>query len=307
MPIDLQQVINSRAAVRLVSFLGQVISPGIGYPLCDLVANWVATRRDSKVIQAARVNQWMVHGANLEKEALDKVVWETFRNNARNLYDLYHYVQSPEAEQRIISLNPVARSLVERPEFGDRGLVIVGLHLSNFDLVLQSICRQGFKAMVLTLPDPQGARRMEYERRRRTGMNLIPASLSALRQAVNHLERGGMVLTSMDRPVSDPKYCPRFFGRGAPLPIHSIYLASKAHVPVVIMAAIQRADRKYHVVTSEPIEMESYPENVPDYGTQILRNSERVLSRVEDFIRLAPQQWNMFLPVWPDMLERVPI
>jgi KDO2-lipid IV(A) lauroyltransferase len=307
MPIDLQQVINSRAAVSLVSFLGQVIPPGIGYPLCDLVANWVATRRDSKVIQAVRVNQWMVHGANLEKEALDKVVWETFRNNARNLYDLYHYVQSPEAEQRIISLDPVARSLVERPEFGDHGLVIVGLHLSNFDLVLQSICRQGFKAMVLTLPDPQGGRWVEYERRRRTGMNLIPASLSALRQALNHLERGGMVLTGMDRPVSDPKYCPRFFGRGAPLPIHSIYLASKTHVPVVIMAAIQRADRKYHVMTSEPIEMEGSPENLPDYGTQILRNSEKVLSRVEDFIRLAPQQWNMFLPVWPDMLEKVPI
>jgi lauroyl/myristoyl acyltransferase len=243
----------------------------------------------------------MVNGANLEKEALDTVVWETFRNNARNLYDLYHYIQSPEATQRIISLDSVARELVERPEFGDHGLVILGLHLSNFDLVLQSICQQGLKAMVLTLPDPQGGRRVEYEMRRRTGMNLVPASVSALRQAVKHLERGGMVLTGMDRPVPNPKFCPRFFGRAASLPTYYIYLASKARVPVVIMAAIQQADGKYHVMTSEPIEMEEYPEN----GTQILRNAEMILGRAEDFIRLAPEQWNMFLPVWPDVLEKV--
>jgi lauroyl/myristoyl acyltransferase len=302
MSIDLQQVINSPIAVSLVSFLGRVIPPRIGYPVCDLIANWVATRRDSKVIQAVRVNQWMVHGADLEKEALDKVVWETFRNNAHNLYDLYHYIQSPEATQRMIILDPVARGLVERPEFGDHGLVILGLHLSNFDLVLQSICQQGFKAMVLTLPDPQGGRRMEYEMRRRTGMNLVPASVGTLRQAVKHLERGGMVLAGMDRPLPNPKFCPRFFGRAAPLPIHPIYLASKARVPVVIMAAIQQVDGRYHVMASEPVEMEEYPDN----ATANLRNAEKVLRRAEDFIRLAPEQWNMFLPVWPDVREKVP-
>src|SRR5688572_26845370 len=132
MSIDLQKVINSPVAVRLVSFLGRVIPPQIAYPVCDLIANWVASRRDSKVVQAVRVNQWMAGGANLEKEVLDRVVRDTFRNNARNLYDLYHYIESPEATQRIISLNPVACELVKRPEFGERGLVLVGLHLGNF-------------------------------------------------------------------------------------------------------------------------------------------------------------------------------
>jgi phosphatidylinositol dimannoside acyltransferase len=302
MSIDLQQLINSPIAVHLVSLLGRVIPPRLAYPVCDLIADRVASRRDSRVTQAVRVNQWMVRGANLEKEALDRVVWETFRNNARNLYDLYHYVENPEATYRILSLSATALGLVERPEIGDRGLVIVGLHLSNFDLALQSICRQGFKAIVLTIPNPQGGRRVEYEMRRRTGMNLVPASFRALRQAVKHLERGGMVLTGMDRPVPDPKTCPRFFGRTAPLPVHSVYLASKARVPVVVMAVLQQADGIYHLMASEPIEMEDHPDN----GTEILRNAEKVLEQIEDFIRMAPQQWNMFLPVWPDMLEKVP-
>jgi len=303
MSIDLQQVINSRVAVALVSFLGKVIPPRIGYPICDFIINWVSTRRDSNVIQAIRVNQWVVRGANLEKKTLEKVVWETLRNNVRNLYDLYHYIQRPEDTHRMIRLDPLAREMIERPEFSDHGLVTVGLHLSNFDLILQSICQQGFKPMVLTLPDPQGGRLVEYEMRRRTGMNLVPASVSALRQAVKHLKRGGVVLTGMDRPVPNPKYCPRFFGCAAPLPIHSIYLALKACVPVVIIAALQQEDGMHHIMAAEPIEMEHDAKN----ETEILRNAEKVLGRAEDFIRLAPQQWNMPLPVWPEMLGKVSV
>jgi lauroyl/myristoyl acyltransferase len=68
------------------------------------------------------------------------------------------------------------------------------------------------------------------------------------------------------------------------------------------MAAFQQPDGKYHVMASEPIEMEQYP----DHAIANLRNAEKVLRRAEDFIQMAPQQWNMFLPVWPDLLEKVP-
>ena len=215
MKIDLQQIINNPFAVNFAFFLGKGIPPGIGYPLCTFIGDWIARRRDSTVTRAVRANQWVVRGANLEKETLEKAVRETLRNNIRDLYHLYHYVQRPEATQRLIRLNPLARELIERPEFAERGLVIVGLHLSGFDLILQSICRQGLKALVLTIPDPQGGRLIEYEMRKKTGMNLRPASLNTLRQAVKHLERGGMVLTGLDHPVADTKYQPAFFGHAA--------------------------------------------------------------------------------------------
>jgi lauroyl/myristoyl acyltransferase len=193
--------------------------------------------------------------------------------------------------------------LVERSEFSDRGLMLVGLHLSNFDFVLQSMCMQGLKAFVLTIPDPRGGHRMEYEMRKRTGMNLIPASVSALRNAVKYLEQGGVVLTGIDRPVLNPKARPRFFGRASSLPTHHIYLAMKASVPVMVVAARFGTDERYHVTTSEPIEMESYS----DHENGIVRNAERVLKEAERFILQAPEQWNMSLPVWPDLMEDVPM
>jgi hypothetical protein len=60
------------------------------------------------------------------------------------------------------------------------------------------------------------------------------------------------------------------------------------------MATIQQADGKYHVYRSEFMEMEPYLE--------AMRNTELVLKQAEEFIRLAPQQWNVPLPVWPDLV-----
>jgi KDO2-lipid IV(A) lauroyltransferase len=300
--MNLQKLANSPLTVNLAFFLGRVIPPRIGYRICDLIANWIASQRDAKLTQAISVNQWVVRGANLKKGELDQAVQETLRNNIRDIYNLYHYIRDPQAMRRMISLSPEARQWVERPEFAARGVMIVGLHLSNFDFVLRSICQQGFKPIVLTIPDPQGGRRVEYEMRRRTGMNVIPASVGALRQAVNHLEQGGMVLTGMDRPVLNPKYRPNFFGYPASLPTHYISLALKARVPVVFLVAIQQADEKYHILSSESIEMK----RDPDREKEILCNAERVLKQAENFIRLAPQQWNVPLPVWPQALEDMP-
>jgi KDO2-lipid IV(A) lauroyltransferase len=302
MKLDLQQIINNPFAVSLAFFLGRFIPPQVGYPLCNSIGNWIATRRNSNVTQSIRANQWVVGGARLEKEALDRAVQETLRNNIRDLYLLYHHVQDPEATKHLIHLSASAREVVKRPEFAERGLVIVGLHLSGFDLILQSLCRQGLKAMILTIPNPQGGRWIEYEMRKKTGMNVVPASLNALRQAVKHLEQGGMVLTGMDHPVPESKHHPKFFDQAASLPTHYISLASKARVPVVIMAAIYQADGKYHVLSSEPIEMEFDL----DREKAILRNAEKVLRQAEGFIRLAPQQWNVPLPVWPQYLGNVP-
>jgi KDO2-lipid IV(A) lauroyltransferase len=240
----------------------------------------------------------MARGANLENAALDQAVGETLRNNARDIYSLYHYLGNPQAMRQMITLSAPAQEVLKRPEFSERGLVILGLHLSNFDFVLRAISQDGFKPMVLTIPDPQGGRRVEYEMRKQTGMNLVPAALSALRAAIQHLEGGGTVVTGLDRPIPEPKLQPLFFGRPALLPTHYIYLALKARVPVVVMPVIQQADGKYHVFCSEFMEME----HDVNHDRETLRNAERVLKEAEKFIRMAPQQWNVPMPVWDESL-----
>jgi KDO2-lipid IV(A) lauroyltransferase len=300
--MDIQQVINSSFSLRLVSALARLLPPRLGHYVADLAAEQIASRRDSKIVRAVRSNQWVIRGETLDKEALDQAVCETFLHWARSIFDLYHYIQDPEATKQLVVLDERAQLLTRRPEFDNRGLLIVGLHLSNFDLILQWLCRQMVSPLVLTIPNPQGGRRLEYEIRKRVGMNLIPVSIDSIRQALKHLKQGGVVLTGIDRPIPEPGSRPRFFGRPAALPLHHIFLAIKAQVPVIIAVNHLEPDGKYHVLTSDLIEMDHHP----NHELETLENGEKVLGMAEEFIRRAPQQWSVPLPVWPEIMDLVP-
>ena len=254
------------------------------------------------MVRAVRANQWVINGETLDKEALDSAVFATFRNSARSIFGLYHYKLNPGTIERLIVFNDTAQQLIQRPEFNQRGLMLVALHISNWDLGLRALTLRGMRPLMLTIPDPRGSQRVEYEMRKKTGMNLIPASVSSLLQAIRYLQQGGVVMTGIDRPIPKPKVHPRFFGRLSDLPVHHVYLATKAHVPVMVMVTIRLPDGKDHVLTSNPIEMESHP----DADTEMLRNAEKVLSIGEDFIRQAPSQWSISLPVWPEALKTMP-
>lgn len=300
--VDVQKFINSSFSLRLVSALAQRLSPGVGYRIAYVIAQQIARQRRSNVVRAVRANQWVIHGEVLDGKILDRIVDETFRYWARSIFDLYHYIETPDTAGQLIVLEPSFQRFIRRPEFDSRGLVIVGLHLSNFDLILQWLCRQGMNPLLITIPNPQGGRQLEYEMRRRVGMRLLPASLGTFRQALKHLQQGGIVVTGIDRPIPQPEVCPRFFGRPASLHMHHIFLATKAQVPIVVAAVTLQEDGKYHVFASDFLEMDAHS----DPEVEMLRNAEKVLRIAEEFIRRAPQQWSVPLPVWPQVLDLVP-
>lgn len=302
MAFDISRLITSSLGVRLAFAIGRSFPRRLGYKIADYAAGRLAQKKDVDFIRAMRANQWVVSGETINPQLLNHAVRDTLQHTARSIFDLYHFVDSLDRIDSWIIMDPTTKRLINRSEFDDRGLMVVGLHLSCFDLALQWLCWKGMKPLVLTIPNPQGGRRIEYETRKKIGMNLVPASVTALRQSLQHLQAGGTVLTGIDRPISNPVARPRFFGRPASLPVHHIFLATHARVPIIIMAVNLQEDGKYHLLTSEPIEMEFHANR----ETQTLLNAEKVLSVAETFIRRAPQQWTMSLPVWPETLTLMP-
>ncbi len=302
MAANIEQLINSPAGLRTATLISQAIPPGLGYRVANLAARWITSRRDIGPVKAVRANQKMIAGEQGTSQELDQDVEAVFRYSARSIYDLYHVSNHLELASQMYVIDPSFQPYFYRHEFDRRGLIIAGLHMTGFDLGLQWLCFSGFKPLVLTLPDPEGGRQVEFETRRKTGMNLVPTSFIGLRQAFHHLQRGGVVLTGVDRPVPAPELRPRFFGHPSDLPLHYVSLALKVGAPIVVIASRLEKDGKYHIHASQPIN----PSLSPDRVGNLLSTTEAVLAVAEDFIRQTPQQWLISLPVWPDIIDGAP-
>jgi lauroyl/myristoyl acyltransferase len=302
MPIDPRKIINSPYGLNIAYVISRYMPNWLGHWIALFLADRISGRKDWKMIHAARCNQWMAGGEKLEGNALNKVVRENFRSIANSIFDLYHNLDNPAAFLRIIEPDPIAIQLVLRPEFSDRGLVVAGIHMSNFDMAFQAGGLAGIKAIALTLPELNAGYQKQLDMRLKKGLNIVQASVGSLKHAVDHLKAGGMVITGIDRPDESYPSRPKFFGRPAALPIHHIFLALKSHVPIIVAAIYRQSDGKYHFLFSEPIEMQPHP----DRETEIMLNAETILQVAEDFIRQAPSQWAMTFPVWPNVMDLVP-
>ena len=298
----IERLIDSPLVLNIVTAIAKVAPPRLGYSIASITARWIASRQDSMPVRAIRSNQWMIAGEKTLPQGLEEATRVVLQNSARSIFELYHYFQNPEAIGQLYSIDPSFRTIFERPEFDGRGLVLAGLHMVGFDLGLQWLCMNQFKPLVLTIPDPQGGRRLEYDTRMQSGMNIVPGSVKGLLRAIRHLQQGGMVVTGIDHPVPEPDPRPRFFGRPAALPAHYVFLALKVHVPVVVIVSRLEEDGKHHIYASAPIEMDPHP----DRTDELRINAEKVLSVAEGIIRQAPLQWLLSLPVWPDIINEVP-
>ena len=300
--INQESILNSSYGLRLAQILGRTLPPPAGRLLAKRAARIIAGRRNSAQVRAVRANQWVAQGQTLDGPALDQAVLAVFSHGGQCIYDMYHYYHNPLALQNKVVLSPRTLEVIERSRSRKAPAVLAGPHLSNFDLVLQVLGRQGLEALVLSVPQPPSGYRMQNRQRTQYGMEALPYSVTALRRATERLKSGGMVLTGVERPIPSHKYPVHFFGLPAMLPVTHVPLALNAGAPAIIIACHMRPDGSYLVDASEDIPMRA----MPDRSAEITRNTEAILERLEALIRENPTQWLMYYPVWPQVLEQMP-
>jgi len=302
MSVNPQAIMNSRFGVALAIGLGRSIPPRLGYPLVRKIAGFISSRKSWRMVQAVRANQWVISQGSISGEDLDHQTRGVFQHTAHCLYDMYRYFRKPAELQKLIVFSARIDEIIKCSQSPGEGLLVVGVHMSNFDFVMQLAARRGLKALVLSVADPGGGYKRQNELRRGSGVEIIPASMSSLRAAVARLKGGRVVLTGLDRPMPHPDYRPKFFGQPSTLPVFYVQLAILTQVPIVVASAIMDENGVYHIQASEPIHMKEDH----DKHTEILVNTERVLGVAAGFISQAPIQWSMTYPIWPDLMDQVP-
>ncbi len=250
---------------------------------------------------AVRSNQNVVSGGTLSDRELVQRTKQVLSHAGHCYFDLYHYYDNPE---KLDNIAPWSESMTDFLNYAqeEKGYLVVAPHLSNFDLVVARLVKGGFIGKVLSFPNPGSGYQLQNKIRESFGLGIVPLGDSSLEaEIVEYLKAGGVVATGVDRPVPGRKrrHHAEFFGRPSPLPLGYISTALAADVPIIVVAAYMGTDGKYGLRISKPITLNKYKNKLDD----IILNAERVLKKVEEFIKLAPEQWLMFYPVWPDQMD----
>ncbi len=299
--INLQKLVGSRYGVGFAIWLSRAVPPWLGYKIAVLAARIIVSSKKSEMGRAVRANQWMASGKRLSGRELEKQTYQVFRTNVYCLYDYYHNLDRPQAVRDMVDFDPSFKAILTQIESGNSPAMFLMPHLSNYDLAGRALALYGLKFQVLSYPQPPSGYQLANQLRQEGGMEVTPMSIQAVQQARQRLRAGGVVLTGVDRPLSDSRYFPAFFGQPAHLPVAHVQLALQVDVPVYVVACIQTSLAHYKIVASPKLTLQHYP----DRETGLVKNAEIILAEVEKLVRAYPTQWAMFYPVWPEVLPKI--
>ncbi len=297
-----QQFSNSKYGVEIAIWLAHRLSAYKAARLARWLANTLVSNRSSPLVQSIRLNQWVVRGENATAEELDQAAREVLLHAGRCVYDLYRNMRHPERLKALAPETPISEELVARSRDKSFGAFVVAPHLSNFDVVLLANAYRGLHAQVLTYAKPTSGYQIQNRIRAETGLDITPVNEASLRKAVRTMREGGFVVTAVDRPSKRRKPELRFFGHPAPLPYGYVRLAMEGGVPILVATAFGKPDGTYGLRVSDPIAIPGHHED----EDAVRENAEKVLGIIEGYIRMAPSQWLMYYPVWPQLFGEVP-
>lgn len=298
--MDLKDLASSPRAMKTAMKVSGLVPEGAGHGLAGLAAGLVA-RIKPTVYDVVQANVNQVLGPETGRKTLEETVREVFDSALRGYFDLFRAIRLPR--EKMISLvdipeesRQVARSLWNR----DGGAVLVFPHLGNFDLAGQAAAHLLPEMQLFTLPNPPPGFQLANEIRRRTGVHVTPLSSTALRQAIKLLRRGGIVSVAGDRPVSELDEPVSFFGRPARVPSGHIRLALQTGAVVSMAYSVFSPETQRHTMILEP-PMELI--RTGDRAQDAVVNMRHVLDELERIIATWLDQWQMFVPVWPELPE----
>jgi KDO2-lipid IV(A) lauroyltransferase len=293
---------TSKFAIRASILIGKTLPPKIGYGFCRSLSTIISRFEDLEISRSIRANQFIAGDEKDTRAALIQKTKRVFEHAGRCYYDLYHFFTKPEKLELLVPFSDSMRKFIQICQ-QKSGLMVVSPHISNFDLVVCGLAQNGFRGKVLSYPNPGSGYQLQNKIRASFGLDVTPLGDSRLEtDIVNYLKEGGVTATGVDRPVPGrkKKHYVNFFGRPSPLPVGYITTALAADVPVMAVTAFMHPNGQYGFKHSDPIPLKRYKNKLDE----IIQNTEMIMEKIEVYIRKVPEQWLMYYPVWPDLMDR---
>ncbi|NIM92682.1 MAG: hypothetical protein GTO18_03070 [Anaerolineales bacterium] len=289
---------NSRWGPSLGLGIVRLLPRRVAYRLGSLVASYLTLNRNDPLIQGIRANQAVVRGMDYDDPELDYAVKEVLKSTAKSFVDIFKAIQGGEKSlHEVCDFDEDLQQKVDVWVQEDRGHVVVGPHMMGFDIFSLYLGLFGFPLIALSYPNPRESYLVQNEIRRKFGLEIIPATVEALRIALKHLRQGGAIITGVDRPGLGGDTL-EFFGRKAILPTGHARLARRTGSLLIVGVPEYLDDGSYLARCGTVLE----PDLSLDEHEDAQRMAQESLKILEANIRRFPGRWLMFYPVWPEVI-----
>jgi len=290
--------ITSRPVIQAGLFVGQYMPRQVGYGLAQIISRIIACRKP-QVYWTVRANLRQIVGSEVDGGVLHEMARQVFFHAGRTYYDFFHAIgQPPEV---LIDAVQIPEAFIERIKSEmarGQGVLLLGTHMSNFDLAALALGAHGLHIQMLSVANPQAGFYVLNRLRADGGLEVTPITPESLRAAIRRLKSGGLVLTGMDFPIPQDRELIEVFGRPAYLPVGSVRMALMTGATVFMGGChYEASDEGYVLEITGPIEMV----RTGDRWQTILTNTRQLAAILEGYVRAHPEQWMMFHPFWSEL------
>ena len=238
-----------------------------------------------------------VLGRPSDSSEVRRLARRTYASYARFALELMRLPWRP-VDEPLRLLPPVGEAhdtfieLWGRCQADGRGMIAVSGHIGSIEIFAGSYSLQGVPTWGLAddTAYPELFALLNAQRAR-WGVSIIP--WRNLREIFRVLRKSavlGMVVDWGYRPDDVPV---RLFGAWTTLPAGPATLAARTHAVILPVAAYKQPDGRYRAAAGTPIELADGSPRSLAIATQAIADA------LESFVRIAPEQWHTFKPMWP--------
>jgi KDO2-lipid IV(A) lauroyltransferase len=194
-------------------------------------------------------------------------------------------------EELIQQMSIDGREHLDAAMAGGRGALMAVPHMGSWDMAGSYAGALGYPISAVAERFPGSLNEAVVHTRQRFGLNVIMLGRSAVR-AVTHALQANSIVALLCDLEQGPGLEVRFFGRRAIAPGGPAAIALKTGAPLMPAYQYATSPGRYHVHLDPPLAIRD--------GDTKETVMQRVVDRLEVFIRGRPEQWYAFRPMFKD-------
>jgi KDO2-lipid IV(A) lauroyltransferase len=238
-----------------------------------------------------------------DRMAALKTARRLYHNFGRKLADLWR-VESGQSVNNWTT-HPAELEIIRNASRRGQGVLLLTLHLGNWEHGGLLLAQLGIKLTILTLAEPdKHLTAMRTASRARWGIDtlIIGQDGFAFVEVIKRLQAGDVLAIALDRPPQRNHVTVELFGMPFNASLAAAELARASGCALVGVTIVRRPDG--FVVKALP----EFAYNRQSLGNRQARweLTQQILRAFEPEIRQNLDQWYQFIPIWPDDKPPIP-